>query len=419
VEKITLNIEYLNSEGFGVGIWNNRKVLVAHSLPGENVTVAITKKNTHYLQAKLTHINEASPERVSPPCPYFNTCGGCNMQHLNHKAYYDFKRDLLAQTVKDLWTKELPDPVIIGPHVRRRASFKARLLNKKLKFGYYKPLSHEIVDIDECLVLAPVIVQIFASLKIMLGKFSPSILQNTLEIFVTLCDNGLDLMIRSEDMPALQEQELLAEFAATEYLSRISWQTQGEEIPILTKETPSTQFGSTQISLPTGAFLQASKESERAIINIIIPHIAPGSRVIDLYAGCGTYSFAVADHAYMHAVEGSKAMVDTLLKYATQVKFKLTAEQRDLFRNPLEADYLNKFDAIIINPPRNGASAQATRIANSKVPKVIMVSCNPKSFRSDAKLLYQGGYQLTNIHAVDQFHWNKHLEIIGIFERVR
>ena len=136
--------------------------------------------------------------------------------------------------------------------------------------------------------------------------------------------------------------------------------------------------------------------------------------VVDLFCGIGTYSFCLSESTKVHAVEGDADMIAAIRRHATP---SLSVEQRDLFKNPLTAKELARFDAAIINPPRIGAKAQTEQLAQSDIGTICMVSCNPASFARDAKILGSAGFTLAQAQGIDQFVYSPHLEITGVFTR--
>ena len=143
--------------------------------------------------------------------------------------------------------------------------------------------------------------------------------------------------------------------------------------------------------------------------------MAGATRVADLFAGCGTFSLPLAEHADVHAVEGNGAMLTALDKgwrMAEGLK-RVTTEARDLFRRPLMPDELARFDAVVIDPPRAGAEAQVSELAKSRIPVIAFVSCNPVTFARDARLLVDAGWRLDWVQVVDQFRWSPHVELVA------
>jgi 23S rRNA (uracil1939-C5)-methyltransferase len=148
--------------------------------------------------------------------------------------------------------------------------------------------------------------------------------------------------------------------------------------------------------------------------------VGKAKQVIDLFAGCGTFALPLAKTAEVHAVDGEKAMMAALDRGWRQAQGlkKVSHEARDLFRRPLMPDELRKTDAVVIDPPRAGAEAQVRELAQSDVPVIAFVSCNPVTFARDARILTDGPYQLDWVQVVDQFRWSSHVELVAKFSRM-
>jgi 23S rRNA (uracil1939-C5)-methyltransferase len=302
----------------------------------------------------------------------------------------------------------ITEPVIIGANSRRKASFKIGGSGNKIKFGFYNNQSHQIANIDYCMVLEPAINELIPHLKQLILNLTIKIS----EISILNSDSGIDLLFYSNEEPTLKQGQQIVEFAKKFNISRVSIDIKGAIYSVIKFTSIQLHIGDARIDLPEKCFIQASRQSQQYITNMIIKHIGNSKKIIDLYAGCGTYSFALAKTAKIHAVEGASDMVKAIEKTGI-----ITAEKRDLHNNPVTAKELSKYQAVVINPPRNGASRQISEIASSNINKVIMVSCNPQTFASDAKILLGSGFKLTIATAIDQFYFSNHLEICSFFTR--
>ncbi|MES2142954.1 MAG: class I SAM-dependent RNA methyltransferase, partial [Pseudomonadota bacterium] len=199
--------------------------------------------------------------------------------------------------------------------------------------------------------------------------------------------------------------------------ARLTWNDE----TVAMRAQPMQRFGRALVAMPPGAFLQATAEGEAALVQAVALAVGPARRMADLFAGCGTFALALAERADMHAVESDPAMTNALGKAARMADglHRVQVETRDLFRRPLDADDLGGFDAVVIDPPRAGAEAQARLLAGSHVPVIASVSCNPATFARDARILLAGGYRLDWVQVIDQFRWSTHVELVGRFARVK
>lgn len=423
---LELTIDTLGAEGDGIAtLPDGGKIFVPLALPGE--TVRARRIGEHGGKAVLEEVLAASPDRAAPPCRHFGACGGCAMQHLAPRPYGAWKRDLLvrALTALAIPTDTVGPLVVVPPASRRRATWFARRGGDgTVAIGFLARASHDIVDMRECVVLAPQLVALLAPLRDLLGRMLPP--GGRAEVVANLLDGGVDLLLRMPGALPPPLRQMLVGFAAQRDLARLAWQAMARPgasapfwEPIVERHPARVLFGTVAVALPPGAFLQATKQAEEILVGEAVTALAGAKRVADLFSGAGAFTFPLAARSQVHAVDGDKALIASLRAGADAAGFggKVTTEVRDLLKRPLVAEELKKFDAVVFDPPRAGASSQAGRITATRIPLVVAVSCNPASFARDAKLLIDGGYRMEKVVPVDQFLWTPHLELVAVFRR--
>jgi 23S rRNA (uracil1939-C5)-methyltransferase len=399
-ESITLPIEKLAGLGDGVGHHAGRRVFVPYTLPGEQVRAKITGQTKDAVYAELEAVVTPSRARMPPVCIHFARCGGCAFQHLNDDAYADFKQ----QTAREAVRKAGFDPACVLPLVRlppasrRRAELKV----EAGRLGYYEQRSHRLTDITQCKVLEPALEALVLRLKPWLVR-----LAGLQSVQINGVDDGYDMLLTGEGGASWGA-------ASDAALRRISAR-RGSEFSTLHQAGPVTvTLGGVAVEVPPGTFLQASREAQVIMARQVLEAVGSKARVLDLFAGIGTYSFPLAAHAQVTAVEGERAMVAAMQQAAKRHGLKaFKASARDLFRDPVER--FGGYDAVVINPPRTGAKAQAEHLARAEVGVLVMVSCNPATFARDARILMEGGYRLNKVIPVDQFVYSPHLELVAEF----
>ncbi len=209
----------------------------------------------------------------------------------------------------------------------------------------------------------------------------------------------------------------LAAFAQQEGVPRIAW-ARGDGPPETAAQLAPVRLrlGPGEVAPPPGAFLQASPQGEAAIRDAVIAalpaQLPPRAPIIELYAGCGTLTFALAERARVLAYESDAASVAALRRAGHP---KVDASQRDLARQPLQAAALRGAAAVVLDPPWAGAGPQAQPLAGSAVPVVIYVSCNPAALARDARPLLAAGYRVERVTPVDQFLWSARVEAVAVF----
>lgn len=404
-----LVISRLGAQGDGVADTAEGPVFVPFALPGETVTVAREKN-----RATLLAVLEESPLRVTPPCRHFGECGGCALQHLDHTAYLAWKRE---KVVEALAARRVEAPVAeivpCAPQSRRRAVFSARRGDRGIVLGYNRALSHDLIDITECPILVPAIVDALPLLRHLAGIVAAT--RDAFRLTVTHTDSGLDIAVEGSGPLSETARRAAADFVIRERLARLT--VDGEIV--IEPVKPVVTFGPATVAPPPGAFLQAVASAEASMADLVTAHLAKAKRVADLFSGSGTFALRLAARSEVHAVEADAAALAALdrgFRFATGLR-KVTVEKRDLFRRPLTFKELNLFDGVVFDPPRAGAEDQSKQIARSDVPKVAAVSCNPQTLARDLAILVEGGYRVLSVTPVDQFLWSPHVEAVALLEK--
>jgi len=406
-----LHIIEVGHRGDGVAQTPDGALFVPYALPGETVEA----ERTHPDRAHLLRIIEPSPDRIEPFCPHFGVCGGCAIQHWNEAAYRAWKRDLVVSTLAQAGI-ETSVGELIDAHGdgRRRAVLHARRGSKDIvTVGFSALRSHAVVPIDRCPILAPSMKGTIAAAWAIAETLSP--LGKPLDIHVTATMNGLDIDIRGSGPIDAKRANALTAIAASGGVARMT--RHGELVALIAP--PLLQIGTARVTLPPGSFLQATALGEQTLADLVLRYAGSAKTTLDLFCGIGPFALRLAERSRVTAMDSDQNAVDALSKaaQATPGLKPVTASKRDLFRRPMSFQELSGFDAIIVDPPRIGAEAQAREIARSKVRNVISVSCNAATFARDAAILIDGGYTLREVTPVDQFKYTAHVEIVGQFTR--
>lgn len=352
---------------------------------------------------------------MSALCRHFGPCGGCLLQDMAAGAYRAQKRDAVAGALAryGIADAEVVQTISVPPHTRRRAAFKVAKNGSATALGFHARRSHDIVDMHECRLLTPAPMAAVPGLRAMMGSLLRE--GETAELHVTQTDSGLDIEIAWRRAPGPALTAALARWAPDLKIARV---TMGGEIA-LELARPVLTFGKAQVNLPPLAFLQPTREGEKALQGLVLDALSGARHVADLFSGCGTFALPLAEKARVHAVECDGAMLDALGEAArrTQGLKPVTTEPRDLAKTPLSPPELKRFDAVLLDPPRSGALAQIKALAASKICRIAYVSCNPESFARDARVLIERGFHMGPVAPVDQFLWSSHIELAVAFER--
>lgn len=356
------------------------------------------------------------PHRQTPPCRHFPRCGGCQLQHLDDASYADFIVDritggLAAQGL----SAPIRPPILSPPHSRRRASLHAEKRGRQVVLGFSAAGSHDLIDVTECPILDPVLFAALAPLRSLLAGQMTG--KRRVEVQMTRVDQGIDLAITGITAEGLAAAEAIADFAAAHRVARVTIDTGLGPETRWEPEGATVTLGGVAVPFPPGAFLQATADGEAALIAAVREAIGTSATVADLFAGLGTFALALAPPAKVYAAEGARDALLALKAAAGLAQRPVFADHRDLYRRPLTKAELDRFDAVVIDPPRAGAREQADALAASVVPVIAYVSCNPSTFARDAKAICDGGYALDWIQPVGQFRWSTHVELAARFSR--
>jgi 23S rRNA (uracil1939-C5)-methyltransferase len=390
----------------------------------------------------VAEISDATGREAGTLCPHFGICGGCAAQDKTPTAYRAWKRGFAEAALRRAGVKaEIGDLVAVPPASRRRARFFAERTKEGVALGFRARGSHDIVNMTTCRVLEPALFALGMELR---GFFQATLAPGqTAEAEVQTVDGALDVLIRAPAALDLPARESLTSFAHGAGIARLSYQSlavsgsggpgrgsrrrrrrprqeDAREPEVVVQFHPVTAcFGNVTVPLPPLAFLQASAAGEAALVDLVTRAVTPGSRVADLYCGAGTFTFPLARDSVVAGYDGDPALIEALDAAARVAGLgtQVTAEARNLARRPLLGPELTAFDAVVLDPPRAGARAQAEALAGSDVPTVVMVSCDPQSFARDGKILADGGFAPGPVTLVDQFVWTRHLELVAAFNR--
>lgn len=370
---------------------------------------------------------------VEPPCRHFGRCGGCQLQQLDEQTLAEFveARVANASSSQELGAELIAPPYLSPPMTRRRASLRAESSGGRIVIGFREAKSHRLVEIEECHVLAPELTALLGPLRrllIVMGKAAPvkkggrpgkhQQQRMAADIEMTLVDQGVDLGVKGLTAEGLAATEAMLDFARRHGLARLTmdggygYETVWEPMPV------TVRLGDVSVPFPPGAFLQATLDGEEALVGAAREWLAGAPTVADLFSGLGTFAFALAGpQTKVLAAEAARDAHLACKAAAERTQLPVFAMHRDLFRNPLQPDELNKFTAVVLDPPRAGAREQVEAIAISQLNRVVYISCNPSSWSRDARRLVDAGFRLAELRPVGQFRWSTHVELASYFVR--
>jgi len=419
-ELIELLVERIGGDGDGIAHWRSEPVYLPFTVPGDRVRAALGPRRGGGYEGRVVEMLAAGNGRAAPPCRHFARCGGCALQHLDPVTYRNAK-------LQSLWTalaRFRIDPDTVQPlrcvaAVRRRARLaliRPRDPRQPGIIGFRERFRHALVDLAECPILERPLLALVNVLRGYIAQLLPP--GGSAEAHLTRTDSGIDLLLTAAQMPGLDALEALASLAAAQDLARIVWRSPASEILVVERRRVRMMRAGVAVCFPPGAFLQASESAEALLVAEVIAAVGTRRPVLDLYAGLGTFGFALAaaEIGVVHMAEGDQPTFQALAQAAPGVK-GVSVERRDLARDPMPPETLAKYTAVVLDPPRSGAPRMAEALARAPIDTVVSVSCNPASFARDAGRLVGGGYRLERVTPIDQFVWSPHLELVAVFRR--
>jgi 23S rRNA (uracil1939-C5)-methyltransferase len=415
---VELAVQRIGARGDGMAKYQGEPVFVPFTVPGDRVRARLGARRHGGREGLVVDRLASGPGRAAPRCRHFGICGGCALQHLDDASYRRVKLETFDTALERVGI----DPRVVGPMrlvppERRRARLGlARPRDPRLpvRIGHRERCRHELIDLRECPVLEPALFALIGRLRqVARDLISPG---GSAEATLTRTDSGIDLLIEAVERPDLGACEVLARFGEQCDLARIVWRSGPDEIVVVERRPVRVLLSGVAAPFPPGAFRQASPSAEMILVEEVLSAVGPGRPVLDLFAGLGTFAFALARGGPVHAIEGDARTAAALARAAADQP-RVTVERRDLARNPVPAGALARYAAAVFDPPRAGAARQAAALATSAIETIIAVSCNPATFARDAAKLIGGGYRLERVTPVDQFAWTPHLELAAVFRR--
>lgn len=398
---MTYIVQKLGTRGEGVVDHLGKTIFVPKVLAHEEIELN---------DGKLSSIVKPSQERIAPICKFYQRCGGCGLQHWHAEPYSTWKRDLVVKALADHEMHPDVSPLVSAHGAgRRRATFHVRKLGSGWEAGFMEMRSHDLCAIDQCPILVPALdksAEIASAIGSQLGAC---------DVSFTAADNGLDVSVKAERKLTEGRQSAMAELLVHFKLARLS--VNGEIAAA--GATPFVVMGNVRVNLPAHTFLQATTEGENTLAKLVLAGLGKSKHVADLFCGLGPFALRIAATAKVYAADTDRAAIESLKTAIrlTQGLKPMAVETRDLFKEPLVSSELKDFDAVVFDPPRAGAEAQAKQLARGNAKTIVAVSCDPQTLARDAAILVSAGYIIKNVTPVDQFKWSSHVETVMVLKK--
>jgi 23S rRNA (uracil1939-C5)-methyltransferase len=402
-----LEITDLGARGDGVTLAEGERHFVAFALPGERVRPKA--------EGLPDILSDPSPDRRPPVCRHFGTCGGCAAQHMSDALYARWKRgNVVAAFNQRGLAPEIAPLVPVPPGSRRRAVLTARRVQGRVTLGFHRHGSHNLVDIAECPVMRPAIVNGLPALRAISAALPAVDLRLTVLAARTYLDVAIE-GVRTRIVGATATE--LARIASANGIARltIAGEAMIERAPV------TLPIGGLETVVPPGIFVQAVEEAEAELVLRVATATHGARRIADLFCGSGTFALTLAKGARIAAIDSDAraiAALNAAVRSRQGIK-PIEATVRDLFREPLSCKELDGLDAVVFDPQRAGAMKQAEQLARSKVATIVAVSCDAGTLARDVRILVDGGYAIESVTPIDQFLYSAHVEIVAVLRRLR
>lgn len=419
---ITVAVTDLDGSGQGVGRVEGKALFVSGALPGERAEVEILQQKSTWARGKAIRIHSNSPERVTPRCPHFGRCGGCQLQHASPALQQQSKANALGRLLSQKNGQPVTvDNIIAGESYgyrrRTRLSLNYDKRNKTVQMGFRQAASSEVVPITQCPVLRPELNALILPLHQLLNRLQAARRLGHVEL--VLANNGPLMVLRHLDTLSRDDREKLEQFSHNYHVA-LFLAPDGDTLIQVRGEMPCYHINDLTLTFNPRDFIQVNGELNKQMVNQALDwlDLQPQDRLLDLFCGMGNFTLPVAK--YVENVTGVEG-VATLVAQATQNA--AGNNLNNFYLHNLEEDVTNQpwavkgFNKVLLDPARAGAAAVMSHIIKLAPQKVVYVSCNPTTLAQDSQDLLASGYELERVSLLDMFPHTGHVESMVLFSR--
>ncbi|HGL6357193.1 TPA: 23S rRNA (uracil(1939)-C(5))-methyltransferase RlmD [Citrobacter amalonaticus] len=414
---ITVTVNDLDSFGQGVARHNGKTLFIPGLLPQESADVAITEDKKQYAKAQVKRRLNDSPDRVTPRCPHFGICGGCQQQHASIELQQRSKSAALSRLMNNDVTKVIADAPW-GYRRRARLSLNFQPKTQQFQMGFRKSASSDIVDVRQCPILVPQLEALLPDIRACLGSLQG--IRHLGHVELVQADSGTLMILRHTAPLSRADNEKLERFSHSKGLS-LYLAPQSEILETVSGQTPWYESNGLRLNFSPRDFIQVNAGVNQKMVASALEwlDVQPGDRVLDLFCGMGNFTLPLATRAAsVVGVEGVPALVEKGRENAQQnglhnVTFFHENLEEDVTRQPWAK---NGFDKILLDPARAGAAGVMQHIIKLQPGRVVYVSCNPATLARDSEALLRAGYQIQRLAMLDMFPHTGHLESMVLFE---
>ncbi len=417
----TVEITKIAQQGDGEGaLTDATRIFVPLTLPGDVIRAQPGARRGDGISGSVLEWIEQTP-RKDPICNVYGSCGGCQLQHVPTADYQSWKSDAVRTALSRHGLSVELSPLRQVPlNARRRATLSLVMTADGPVLGFNGAYSDRVIGMDGCPLLAPAL----AGLWVPIRDFCASVFAAPMraDIRMTAAQPGsVEIVIATDRELDLGLREAIAAFSKTHDIARFCWQLPGTSPePVVQRRPVLLTIGKAEIEFPVGGFLQPSSEGESVLQSLVMDGVGKARKVADLYCGIGTFAFVLASAGkHVMAADDSAPQIAALDQAAGRAGLggHIGAAVRDLKDSPFEAAAFGDIDAVVFDPPRAGARAQAECLADCGAATIVAVSCNPATLARDLRILVDGGYRIESLTPVDQFPMSYHVEAVAVLRR--
>jgi 23S rRNA (uracil1939-C5)-methyltransferase len=428
----TATVESMGYDGRGVARVDGKTVFIEGALPGERVRVRYFSKRRNFDSGGMVELLETSPNRVTPPCPHFGTCGGCDLQHLHPGAQIKAKQRIVAEQFAHIgkvqpetWLEPVTGPAL---GYRRRARLGARLVPERggMHIGFRQRRKSFLANLDTCPVLEPQISTLLPELRVLVGSLSCA--HRVPQIEVASGDGSAALVFRHLLPLVERDEELLREFGRRHNIQIYAQAHGPDSIVALWPQEPEELYYrlagfDVEIRFRPTDFVQINGDVNQKMVSqaVRLLDLTGDEQVLDLFCGLGNFSLPLARHARcVMGVEADEALIagarrNAQLNGVANAEFKVADLDHEGSPAPW-ADF--RIDRLLLDPPRGGAMGAIKRLGQPLPARIVYVSCHPATLARDSEYLVHAlGYRLAAAGVMDMFPQTSHVESMALFVR--
>ena len=426
--ELKIKIERINNKAEGIAqissnLLNKGFLSIPYTLPDELVSINITNIKKNSSHSTFNKIIKSSPNRKTHDCSHFTKCGGCLLQHWYFDKYIEWKLNLLLNPIRKISPITIVKKIQVADnHSRRRCKIFVKKTQSGFYIGFKSYKSNEIINIFDCVILDPEILNLIKKLTPLL-KENMSI-REEMVIHINKLDAGFDFLLELNKNFKFNDFNYLSYFCNSNNVVRFSVRKKNHKSELIGLfDKTALTIGNCNIYMlpPPGGFFQATQLAEKVILEQIFFTIGQNKnlKILDLFSGSGTFSLPLLSlKHHVCSVDFNQESINSLVKASKEQNIfnNLNTITQNLAKDKLDFDFLKIFDLAIVDPPRSGAKLQFIQLAEARIPKIISISCDLNTFLKDTEILLKKSYKLKSILPIDQFLFTRHLETIGIFE---